>query len=223
MDADTTSAKGAHERLLTQFAQAPRAVLLGTQMIAKGLDFEDVTLVGVVNADTQLHLPDFRAQERTFDLVQQVAGRAGRGKLAGRVLVQTYEAQSPAIKAAAAYNRDAFLREELTKRKILKYPPYVQMANIIVWGKIESQVKAAAQDMYDLIRKTLGENHQESWEVLSPCACVLAKERDFFRWHIVIKAPLGSNMSEVLERVQRARKVDPYINVALDIDPASLL
>ncbi len=223
MDADTTSAKGAHERLLTEFAQAPRAVLLGTQMIAKGLDFEDVTLVGVVNADTQLHLPDFRAQERTFDLVQQVAGRAGRGKLAGRVLVQTYEAQSPAIKAAAAYNRDAFLREELTKRKILKYPPYVQMANIIVWGKIESQVKAAAQDMYGLIRKTLGEQHQESWEVLSPCACVLAKERDFFRWHIVIKAPLGSNMSEVLERVQRARKVDPYINVALDIDPASLL
>ncbi len=101
MDADTTSGKGAHQRLLEEFAAADAAVLLGTQMIAKGLDFEDVTLVGVINADTMLKLPDYRASERTFDLVEQVAGRAGRAELPGRVLVQTYEADAPAIRAAA--------------------------------------------------------------------------------------------------------------------------
>ena len=122
MDADTTSGKGAHQRLLDEFAQADVAVLLGTQMIAKGLDFDDVTLVGVINADTQLHLPDYRAGERTFDLIEQVAGRAGRAELEGRVLVQTYEASSPAISAVASYDRASFLRDELPKRKALVFP-----------------------------------------------------------------------------------------------------
>ena len=103
-------------------------------MIAKGLDFDDVTLVGVINADTQLHLPDYRAAERTFDLIEQVAGRAGRAELDGRVLVQTYEAQSAPIRAAAAYDRALFLRDELPKRKLLGYPPYVRLANVLVWG-----------------------------------------------------------------------------------------
>ena len=133
MDADTTSGKGAHERLLEQFAGSDAAVLLGTQMIAKGLDFEDVTLVGVINADTQLHLPDYRAAERTFSLIEQVAGRAGRADLPGRVLVQTYEADNVAIRAAATYDRERFLRAELPKRRILLYPPFVRMANVLVW------------------------------------------------------------------------------------------
>ena len=113
------SGKGAHQRLLEEFAAADAAVLLGTPMIAKGLDFEDVTLVGVINADTMLKLPDYRASERTFDLVEQVAGRAGRAELPGRVLVQTYEADAPAIRAAAAYDRALFLRDELPKRRLL--------------------------------------------------------------------------------------------------------
>ena len=140
MDADTTSGKGAHERLLEQFAGADAAVLLGTQMIAKGLDFEDVTLVGVINADTQLHLPDYRAAERTFSLIEQVAGRAGRADLPGRVLVQTYEADNVAIRAAATYDRERFLRAELPKRRILLYPPFVRMANVLVWGRDEPSV-----------------------------------------------------------------------------------
>ena len=105
MDADSTRTKGAHQKLLEQFDAAECAVLLGTQMIAKGLDFDDVTLVGVINADTQLQLPDFRAHERTFDLIEQVAGRAGRAQLPGRVLVQTYEADAAPIRAAARYDR----------------------------------------------------------------------------------------------------------------------
>ena len=148
MDADTTSGKGAHERLLEQFAGSDAAVLLGTQMIAKGLDFEDVTLVGVINADTQLHLPDYRAAERTFSLIEQVAGRAGRADLPGRVLVQTYEADNVAIRAAATYDRERFLRAELPKRRILLYPPFVRMANVLVWGRDEPSVRTTAERLF---------------------------------------------------------------------------
>ena len=123
MDADTTSTRDAHARLLDEFARPGAAVLLGTQMIAKGLDFDDVVLVGVIDADTQLRLPDFRSAERTFDLVEQVAGRAGRGAFEGRVLVQTYMPESCAIQAAAVYDRRRFLADELPKRKLLGYPP----------------------------------------------------------------------------------------------------
>ena len=145
MDADTTQAKGAHQALLEEFAAADAAVLLGTQMIAKGLDFDDVTLVGVINADTQLHLPDYRAGERTFQLIEQVAGRAGRAELDGRVMVQTYEADDVAIRAAATYNRGMFLRAELPKRKLLGYPPYVRMANVLLWGADEHAVATEAE------------------------------------------------------------------------------
>ena len=147
MDADTTSGKGAHQRLLEQFAAADAAVLLGTQMIAKGLDFDDVVLVGVINADTQLRLPDFRSAERTFDLVEQVAGRAGRGHFEGRVLVQTYESDAAPIRAAARYDRALFLRDELPKRRLLGYPPYVRMANVLVWGAHEPDVQALAKEI----------------------------------------------------------------------------
>ena len=115
-------------------------------MIAKGLDFDDVTLVGVINADTQLHLPDYRAGERTFQLIEQVAGRAGRAELDGRrASVQTYEADDVAIRAAATYNRGMFLRAELPKRKLLGYPPYVRMANVLLWGADEHAVATEAE------------------------------------------------------------------------------
>ena len=117
MDADTTRTKGAHQRLLEEFDAADSAVLVGTQMIAKGLDFPEVTLVGVINADTMLKLPDFRAAERTYDLLEQVAGRAGRGDVPGQVIVQTYWASHPAMRAVASHNRDLFLEAELAERE----------------------------------------------------------------------------------------------------------
>ncbi len=223
MDADTTSAKGAHQRLLEEFAQAERAVLLGTQMIAKGLDFEDVTLVGVINADTQLHLPDYRAAERTFDLIEQVAGRAGRGSFAGRVMVQTYEAQAAPIVAAAHYDRAFFLRDELPKRRALGYPPYASMANVLVWGKNEHEVEACAVKLGEEVRRCVRDFAGDSWKVFDPTACVLSKLRNTYRWHLLIKAPLGTDMAQVLEPFFRKRKVTPNVNVAVDIDPQSLL
>ena len=223
MDADTTSGKGAHERLLERFAAAQAAVLLGTQMIAKGLDFDDVTLVGVINADTQLQLPDFRAHERTFDLIEQVAGRAGRAQLPGRVLVQTYEADAAPIRAAARYDRALFLRDELPKRKMLGYPPYVRMANVLVWGAHEADVAALARELAAELAEQARAFGGDGWSVLPATPCVLAKLRNTYRWHVVVKCPADADVSAVLLPVFRRRKADKWVNVAVDVDPDDLL
>ncbi|MEG2628860.1 MAG: primosomal protein N' [Raoultibacter sp.] len=223
MDADTTKGKGAHQRLLEEFAAADAAVLLGTQMIAKGLDFDEVTLVGVINADTMLKLPDFRAAERTFDLIEQVAGRAGRADLPGRVMVQTYWSQAAPIQAAAHYNRAAFLRDELPKRRLLGYPPYVRLANVLIWGKNEDEVAGVggelSQDITRLIRDVVG----SAWSVLPATPCVMAKLRGSYRYHIVVKAPLTDDISALLLPLFRRRKPHKTVNVAVDIDPSDLL
>ena len=223
MDADTTSGKGAHERLLEQFAGADAAVLLGTQMIAKGLDFEDVTLVGVINADTQLHLPDYRAAERTFSLIEQVAGRAGRADLPGRVLVQTYEADNVAIRAAATYDRERFLRAELPKRRILLYPPFVRMANVLVWGKDEPSVRTTAERLFTELGAHIRDFGGDGWSVLPASPCVLAKLRGVYRWHVVVKCPPEDDLSRVIAPLFRARVPEADVNVAVDVDPNDLL
>lgn len=223
MDADTTSGKGAHEHLLEQFAGSDAAVLLGTQMIAKGLDFEDVTLVGVINADTQLHLPDYRAAERTFSLIEQVAGRAGRADLPGRVLVQTYEADNVAIRAAAAYDRERFLRAELPKRRILLYPPFVRMANVLVWGRDEPSVRTTAERLFTELEAHIRDFGGDGWSVLPASPCVLAKLRGVYRWHVVVKCPPEDDLSRVIAPLFRARAPEADVNVAVDIDPNDLL
>lgn len=223
MDADTTSRKGAHQRLLDQFAAADAAVLLGTQMIAKGLDFEDVTLVGVISADTMLRLPDYRAAERTFDLIEQVAGRAGRGVLPGRVIVQTYSADSAPIVNAASYNRAGFLKDELPKRKMLGYPPYVHLANVLVWGADEQEVQRACEQLRATIIERVSQFGSDRWSVMAATPCVLAKLRNTYRWHIVVKCPLDEDISKVLLPVFRERKASRTVNAAIDIDPQSLL
>ncbi|WP_165044428.1 primosomal protein N' [Adlercreutzia sp. ZJ138] len=223
MDADTTSGKGAHQRLLEQFAAADAAVLLGTQMIAKGLDFDDVTLVGVINADTQLHLPDYRAAERTFALIEQVAGRAGRANLPGRVMVQTYEADNVALRAAARYDRALFLRNELPKRRMLGYPPYVRMANVLVWGNDESAVAYEARVLQEALEQQVRDFGGDNWMVLPAGPCLLSKLRGSYRWHVVVKCPLEADISRVIEPLFRARKAYKAINVAVDVDPSDLL
>ena len=223
MDADTTSGKGAHERLLERFAGSDAAVLLGTQMIAKGLDFEDVTLVGVINADTQLHLPDYRAAERTFSLIEQVAGRAGRADLPGRVLVQTYEADNVAIRAAATYDRERFLRAELPKRRILLYPPFVRMANVLVWGRDEPSVRTTAERLFTELEAHIRDFGGDGWSVLPASPCVLAKLRGVYRWHVVVKCQPEDDLSRVIAPLFRARVPEADVNVAVDVDPNDLL
>ena len=223
MDADTTRAKGAHQRLLEEFAQEGAAVLLGTQMIAKGLDFDDVTLVGVINADTQLNLPDFRAGERTFALIEQVAGRAGRASLPGRVLVQTYSAASVPIQAAARYDRALFLRDDLPKRKALGYPPYVRLANVLLWGQDEDAVIKAGAELTAELERLVRDVAGEGWTVFPATPCVLAKLRNTFRYSILVKAPREADVAAVLLPLFRHRKPTKDVSVAVDVDPHSLL
>jgi primosomal protein N' (replication factor Y) (superfamily II helicase) len=223
MDADTTSRKGAHQRLLEQFARADAAVLLGTQMIAKGLDFDEVTLVGVINADTMLHLPDFRSSERTFDLIEQVAGRSGRAHLLGKVIVQTYSANENAIRCAAHYDRERFLKEELALRSDLGYPPFVRLANVLLWGRDERAVQALGHELYAQITQAIASSGEEGWVVFPATACVLSRLKGVWRYHLLIKAPKNSDIAQVLAPLFRSRKTTEGVQVSLDIDPISLL
>jgi primosomal protein N' (replication factor Y) len=163
MDTDTMQGHGSHERALTAFRSGKVQILLGTQMIAKGLDFPNVTLVGVINADTALHLPDFRAAERTFQLVTQVAGRTGRGPKGGRVLVQTFSPDHPAIQAAVRHDYAAFAAGELPMRQMLRYPPFASMIRLVVRGPSEPIAGEFAGYIAQRLRAALCSRH-------TPCA-----------------------------------------------------
>lgn len=223
MDADTTRTKGAHRKLLEEFMCPGPAVLLGTQMIAKGLDFEDVTLVGVINADTMLKVPDFRSAERTFDLIEQVAGRAGRAHLSGEVVVQTYWVDAVAIQAAAHYDRQAFLEDELAKRKMLKYPPYVNLANILIWGKNREAVEQTCRSVFEGVCAAIGPEKLGAWLPLAPTPSYPERLNGSYRWHMVVKAPVAEDMSAVLASYFKSRETVDGVHVAVDIDPASMM
>ena len=221
MDADTTRAKGGHERCLEEFDATPGAILVGTQMIAKGLDFPDVTLVGVVNADTVLKVCDFRAAERTYDLLEQVAGRAGRGDVPGRVVIQTYQPAHPAILAAAAHDRAPFLDFELPLRREVGYPPFTRLANVLVWGRFERDVCAVAREAAARVREALAD--VPGSEVLGPVECVISRAQDQVRHHVLVRArpeaPLGELLGDALAPLEAPRGV----RVAVDVDPYDLL
>lgn len=221
MDADTTRGKGAHERLLDEFSSAHGGILLGTQMIAKGLDFPDVTLVGVINADTTLKLPDFRASERTFQLLEQVSGRAGRADKPGHVIVQTYWPEHPAICAAAAHDRERFLESELPLREELGYPPFTRLANILVWGRDERLVRQVITEVTLAVNSSMVSAGCE-WDVLGPAPCLLARLRGLYRWHTLVKAPVDADISAIIDPVLKARKANADVRVAVDVDPDNL-
>ena len=229
MDADTTGRKGAHEHLLGEFSAADRGVLLGTQMIAKGLDFPDVTLAGVLIADTTLKLPDFRAAERTFQLIEQVAGRAGRAEKPGRVIVQTYWPEHPSIVAASHHDRAGFLASELPLREELGYPPYRRMANVLLRGEDESAVAREAKELFDAIDARIAGmaragalEHLDEWELLGPSPCLLSQLRGVYRWHLLVKSPPDADIPAVLTPVFRERKPAEGVSVGLDMDPVDL-
>ena len=221
MDADTTAAKGGHQRLLERFDAAECAVLVGTQMIAKGLDFPEVTLVGVVSADTTLKLPDFRAAERTYDLLEQVAGRAGRGERPGQVIVQTHWADHPAIQSVARHDRALFLDAELAERRDACYPPYTRLANVIASGRDERRVRMALDDLAcDLRRRLEG---QRGWEVLGPADCLKARAKDRVRRHVLVKAPATAAVGPLLGECVRKLGRRPGVSIAVDVDCYDLL
>lgn len=222
MDADTTATKGAHTRLLEQFDASECAVLVGTQMIAKGLDFPEVTLVGVVNADTTLKLPDFRAAERTYNLLEQVAGRAGRGERPGEVIIQTYWATHPAISAVATHDRSSYLGYELEQRDEAYYPPYSRLANLTLAGLSEHAVRERASALAAKIRARV-EGMEGEWEVLGPAECVRSKVKDRYRRHIVVKAPVDAELGPLLDECARALPTCKGVTLAIDVDAYDML
>jgi len=221
MDLDTTSTKWSHHRILATVESGEVDLLIGTQMIAKGLDFPNVTLVGVVDADTGLYLPDFRSAERTFHLLAQVAGRAGRGPKGGRVLVQTRHPTHHALMRAAAHDTEGFLAEERKLRESPPYPPATSLVNLVVSGLVEGDVGRRAADVGAWCG-ALADKYELPVEVLGPAPAPLARIKDRWRWHVLLKGP-----SPVLGRVVRyaARRLPRKdgVRVAIDRDPVTLL
>ena len=185
MDADTTKGKDGHERILSAFAEGKADILVGTQMIVKGHDFPNVTLVGILAADLSLHSQDYMAGERTFELLTQAAGRAGRGERPGQVVIQTYDPEHAVIQAAAAQDYELFYRNEITYRKILKYPPVVSMIAVLITGEQEEQVQKCAERLADYMRTTVP---GEVIRVIGPSTPVIGKIHDVYRRILYLKS-----------------------------------
>lgn len=223
MDADTTRPKLAHFRLLEEFRQERGAILLGTQMITKGLHFPNVTLVGVVSADTALNLPDFRAAERTFQLLTQVSGRSGRGEKEGKVIVQSYNPTNYAVQLAVAQDYDSFYEEEVEKREDLGYPPFSHIINLIFLSKD----RQLAEEGSTTLKKMLGGSRlaEKGLEILGPAPCPLPRVKNFYRWHIIIKMKREGQeknfLREVLNSFYRRKKEE--LRLVVDVDPVWIL
>jgi primosomal protein N' (replication factor Y) len=221
MDLDTTSSRWAHHRILSAVERGDVDLLVGTQMIAKGLDFPNVTLVGVVDADTALYLPDFRAAERTYQLLAQVAGRAGRGPRGGKVLVQTRSPQHHALAYAVRHDTPGFLRAERELRRSPPYPPEVSLANYIVSGLDEEGVRQAALGLLDWCTRAI-EKHGIVVTLLGPAPCPLARVKERWRWHLVVKGP-GAEVGKLVRGSRKLlRQMRGAVTVTVDRDPASL-
>jgi len=228
MDLDTTTRKGSHDTILRRFAEGDVDILLGTQMVAKGLDFARVTLVGVISADTQMLLPDFRSSERTFQLLTQVAGRAGRSTLAGEVVIQTLQPQHYTLKHVTTHNFKSFYEEELAYRKELNYPPFSRLVLIEFKGRQEREVLRHAEKFADLLTKP-----NRHFLALGPAPAVITKLRGWFRYHIVIKGlkavdPSGKQLHDSIRRASESYNSSALgksksVKLLVDVDPVGMM
>jgi primosomal protein N' (replication factor Y) (superfamily II helicase) len=225
MDVDTTSGKWAHAEILDRVAAGEVDILLGTQMIAKGLDFPNVTLVGVVDADVGINLPDFRASERCFQLLSQVAGRAGRGPKGGRVLIQTRVPDHHAVRCAVAHDYHAFIRQELDGRVMPPYPPNVRIANIVFSGTTEAGTADLATKGTTWLHALLRKRPMPGLTVIGPAPCPVERIKNRWRWHVLIKSEQQAELTRVgryfLERFEVPKEHES--RVTLDRDPVALL
>ena len=222
MDTDTMQGPHSHAKALAAFRERKVDILLGTQMIAKGLDFPHVTLVGVINSDTALHLPDFRAAERTFQLVTQVAGRTGRGSHGGRVLVQTFSPDHPAIRAAIRHDYETFARRELPIRKALLYPPFGEMVRIVVRGPVERQAQDFADALGERFKAAL-KGFDGPHRLLGPAPAPMAKLRGMYRFHLQLQAQNGPALRDLVRQVASEVPKPDEIQWIADVDPLEML
>ncbi|MBI4639529.1 MAG: primosomal protein N', partial [Candidatus Tectomicrobia bacterium] len=221
MDRDTTRGRWSHARILKEFFRGKIQTLIGTQMIAKGHDFPNITLVGVISADSSLHLPDFRASERTFQLLIQVGGRAGRGEKGGEVIVQTYHPHHFSIQRAQAYDFAGFYEAEVALRKELHYPPYSRITAITFEGGNSEKVEKASRTFGKILQS---ENRGgKILEILGPSKAMVWKIKNRFRWQILLKGNEVTQMHTLLRRgLERFKRDYPEgkdVKVIVDVDP----
>ncbi len=229
MDVDTTGRKGRHEEIYQELVRGEIDILVGTQMVAKGLDLPRVTLVGIVNADTALNLPDFRCAERTHQLLTQAAGRAGRGEKTGTVIIQTFNPGHYSISCLRHGDEEGFYRRELRFREAGKYPPFTYLVRLVYSGVKADAVALAAREITNEIKKELARAGQEfpeapKTEVIGPQPAIIAKIQDRYRWHTLLKAPDLKPLSLLLPRVlEQHRKKARDVRVIVDENPYSML
>lgn len=222
MDVDTTSKKGAHEKLLTEFERGNGDILLGTQMIAKGLDYPNITLVGVLNADTMLNLPDFRASERTYQLLTQVAGRAGRHEKVGQVIIQTYNPDHYSILDVQKNDYLTFYRQEMEYRKLGKYPPYYYLINFTISHKEMKKVMAASQHVHKILLQHLSDKAL----VLGPSPAALARINNEFRFQILVKYKSEPGLLQAIQYLDdyyHEKFIQEKLALKIDINPQMMM
>ncbi|MEE2708341.1 MAG: primosomal protein N' [Gemmatimonadota bacterium] len=221
MDMDTTTRKDAHRDIFQRVLNREADILLGTQMVTKGFDFPHVTLVGVISADTTLNLPDFRASERTFQLLTQVAGRTGRGQLGGEVIIQTYSLNHHSILNAKAHDYNTFYVQEISERRELNYPPFGRMVGIQFLGENEQRVIAEAKRFTKLLQK-----NGNYMVILGPAPSVVARVRGQYRWHLIARSSHSKDMRDAVRRAWDKWEVDAdrkQLQVKVDVDPVGMM
>jgi len=224
MDTDATAKRGSHGRILTEFKKHKIDILIGTQMIAKGHDFPRVTLVGVVSADTALSLPDFRASERTFNLLTQVAGRAGRGSEPGRVIVQTFSPNHYAIEKSIRHDYVGFFEEEIKFRKELNYPPFTHIVEIKLRGRKEEKVIKAAHDLAAVLNlfiggKVLSEAKGKAVEMVGPAPEFISRIKGQFRWNLLLKGADPKAICGFIDKALDNLRGKSGLIITVDVDP----
>jgi primosomal protein N' (replication factor Y) len=225
MDVDTTTAKWAHADILDRVGRGEVDILLGTQMIAKGLDFPNVTLVGVIDADVGINLPDFRSSERCFQLLSQVAGRAGRGPKGGRVLIQTRVPAHHAVVCAVAHDYSRFVEQEIDGRREPTYPPLTRLANVVFSGLTENETQRLASMAAGRLRRAVAPYGNQVL-VIGPAPCPVERVKTRWRWHLLLKSTnpaLLTRACRFLVEKLKVPKDKSQLRVALDRDPVSLL
>lgn len=222
MDVDTTRTKGAHERILHHFGNHQADILLGTQMIAKGLDFPDVTLVGVLNADTSLHLADFRAAEKTFQLITQVSGRAGRHEKEGHVIVQTYDPEHYALTCAQTHDYVGFYTQEMQVRKVYQYPPFYYLTHLQISHPDVLATSEYATRVADWLRERLS----PTTAVIGPTASAISRIQDRYRYQCMIKYKQEPRLTETLHQLLKLARTDwekQGVRISIDLHPSTIV
>ncbi|MBI4377556.1 MAG: primosomal protein N' [Nitrospinae bacterium] len=233
MDRDTVRKKGEAKRILKGVEMGDVDILIGTQIISKGHDYPGITLVGIISADDSLNIPDFRAAERTFQLITQVAGRAGRGEIKGDVILQTYNPDNYAVKCAKEYNFIEFYNREGKFREILNYPPYAKMALFIVSGRNEKIIEAVSHSLGEIFdevikrHRDLYQQNHNSIERFGPSKAIIYKIKNRYRWHIILKTKktgdLKKIISKIIEEINSSSLLKKSIKMDIDVDPINFV